>query len=239
LTNQSQSRVAWVTGGSAGIGLAIARVLAEDGFHVVLSARNAAMLESACAEIRAAGGSAEYAVADVTDRIRVNAVVGDILARHGRIDLLVNNAGFNSQKREWDDLIPEEFDAVIASNITGTFNATYAVLPTMRERKDGLVVNISSGAGKQVGVGAGVAYTIAKHGTHIMTKLLNQTELKNGIRACVIAPGFVKTRLQDWRPQEMHAYMLDPTEVARAVRFAVESPPHTAIFEIELGWSPV
>lgn len=239
MTVQSQSRVAWITGGSAGIGLAIARALADDGFHVVLSARKAALLESACAEIRAAGGSAEHAVADVTDRARVNAVVADILARHGRIDVLVNNAGFNSQKREWDDLIPEEFDAVIASNITGTFNATHAVLPAMRERKDGLVINISSGAGKQVGVGAGVAYTIAKHGTHIMTRLLNQTELKNGIRACVIAPGFVKTRAHDWRPQEVHAYMLDPAEVARAVRFAVDSPANTAIFEIELGWSPV
>lgn len=239
MTDQSQRRVAWVTGGSAGIGLAIAKVLAEDGFHVILSARNAATLEDACAQIRASGCSAEYAVADVADRARVNAVVADILARHGRIDVLVNNAGFNSQKREWNDLIPEEFDAVIASNITGTFNATHAVLPAMRAQQNGLVINISSGAGKQVGVGAGVAYTIAKHGSHIMARLLNQTELKNGIRACVIAPGFVKTRLHDWRPQETHAYMLDPAEVARAVRFAVDSPPHTAIFEIELGWSPV
>ena len=235
----AERKVAWITGGSAGIGLAIARVLAADGFHVVLSARNASLLESACADIRAAGGSAEFAVTDVVDRARVNAVVADILARHGRIDVLVNNAGFNSQKREWGDLVAEEFDAVIASNITGTFNATHAVLAAMRDRKDGLVINISSGAGKQVGVGAGVAYTIAKHGTHIMAKLLNQSELKNGIRACVIAPGFVKTRAHDWRPEDMRAHMLDPAEVARAVRFAIDSPPHSAVFEIELGWSPV
>jgi NADP-dependent 3-hydroxy acid dehydrogenase YdfG len=239
LTDHSQKCVAWVTGGSAGIGLAIAKVLAEDGFHVVLSARTEGQLESACAEIRSTGGKAECIAADVTDRARVNMAVADIIARHGRIDVLVNNAGFNSQKREWADLIPEEFDSVIASNITGTFNATHAVLPAMREQKAGLVINISSGAGKQVGVGAGVAYTIAKHGAHIMAKLLNQTELKNGIRACVIAPGFVRTRAHDWRPEEMHQYMLDPADVARAVRFAVDSPPHAAVFEIELGWSPV
>jgi NADP-dependent 3-hydroxy acid dehydrogenase YdfG len=239
LPEQSPKKVAWVTGGSAGIGLAIARALAEDGFHVVISARNAEMLDRACAELTSAGGSVEAAVADVTDRNRVNAVVADILARHGHINVLVNNAGFNSQKREWGDLIPEEFDAVIASNITGTFNATHAVLPAMRAQKDGLVINISSGAGKQVGVGAGLAYTIAKHGSHIMAKLLNQSELKNGIRACVIAPGFVLTRAHDWRPEEVRAYMMDPAVVARAVRFAIDSPPNTATFEIELGWSPV
>jgi len=239
LPEQQHKRVAWVTGGSAGIGLAIARALAEDGYHVVISARNAEPLERACAQLAGAGGSVEAAVADVTDRDRVNAVVADILARHGRIDVLVNNAGFNSQKREWGDLIPEEFDAVIASNITGTFNATHAVLPAMRAQKDGLVINISSGAGKQVGVGAGLAYTIAKHGSHIMAKLLNQSELKNGIRACVIAPGFVLTRAHDWRPEEVRAYMMDPAVVARAVRFAIDSPPNTATFEIELGWSPV
>lgn len=239
MSQQSHKRVAWVTGGSAGIGLAIARALAEDGFHVVISARNAELLERACAELVAEGGSVEAQVADVTDRDRVNAVVADILGRHGRIDVLVNNAGFNSQKREWGDLIPEEFDAVIASNITGTFNATHAVLPAMRAQKDGLVINISSGAGKQVGVGAGLAYTIAKHGSHIMAKLLNQSELKNGIRACVIAPGFVLTRAHDWRPEEVRAYMMDPAVVARAVRFAIDSPPNTATFEIELGWSPV
>ena len=94
-------------------------------------------------------------------------------------------------------------------------------------------------AGKQVGVGAGVAYTVAKHGVHIMSKLLNQTELANGIRCCVITPAFVRTRAHDWRPEEVRNYMLNPEDVARAVRFAIESPPHTMIQEIELAWSPV
>ena len=232
------SKVAWVTGGSAGIGLAIAKALADSGHLTVISARSEDALRSAQSEIEAAGGRCEYIVNDVTDRAAVNAAAKSIVDRHGQVDVLVNNAGFNSQKREWDDLVPEEFDAVLSVNVTGTFNAIHALLPAMRERKGGLIVNISSGAGKMVGVGAGVAYTIAKHGVHIMSRLLNQSELKHGIRTCVITPAFVSTRAHDWRPQEMRQYMLQPEEVARVVRFAIDSPPNSAIFEIELSWAP-
>ncbi|MCX7863733.1 MAG: SDR family oxidoreductase [Novosphingobium sp.] len=234
----SESKVAWVTGGSTGIGLAIAKALAELGHVTVISARNEALLRSAAEEIASRGGRCDYIINDVTDRAGVNDTARSILERHGRIDVLVNNAGFNSQRREWDDLIPDEFDAVIAANLLGTFNCIHATLPAMREQKSGLVINISSGAGKVIGIGAGVAYTVAKHGVHIMSRLLNQTELKNGIRACIIAPAFVNTRAHDWRPANMRQYMLQPEDVARAVRFAIDQPAHTAIFEIELGWSP-
>lgn len=232
----SDAKVAWVTGGSAGIGLAIAQALAQDGYLTVISARNETTLREAATQV---GHACEAMACDVADRAAVSAVCAEILRRHGRIDVLVNNAGGNSQKREWSDLVPEEFEEVIAANINGTFNTIHSVLPAMRERKNGLVINISSGAGKQVGVGAGVAYTVAKHGVHIMSKLLNQTELANGIRCCVITPAFVRTRAHDWRPEEMRKYMLNPEDVARAVRFAIESPPHTMIQEIELAWSPV
>jgi len=232
----ADSKVAWITGGSAGIGFAIAKALAEDGYLTVISARNGGPLREAAMEI---GKDCESLACDVTDRAAVAAACAEILRRHGRIDVLVNNAGGNSQKREWSDLVPEEFEEVIASNINGTFNTIHAVLPAMRAQKDGLVINVSSGAGKQVGLGAGVAYTVAKHGVHIMSKLLNQSELANGIRCCVVAPAFVRTRAHDWRPEEMKKYMLDPEDVARVVRFALASPPHTMIQEIELAWSPV
>jgi NADP-dependent 3-hydroxy acid dehydrogenase YdfG len=231
-----ETKVAWITGGSAGIGLAIASALAEDGYLTVISARNEAQLREAAVQV---GHACEAMACDVADRAVVAATCAEILRRHGRIDVLVNNAGGNSQKREWSDLVPEEFEAVIASNINGTFNTIHAVLPAMREQKNGLVINISSGAGKQVGIGAGVAYTVAKHGVHIMSKLLNQSELANGIRCCVVTPAFVRTRAHDWRPEDVRQYMLNPEDVARAVRFAIESPPHTMIQEIELAWSPV
>jgi len=235
----AEAKVAWITGGSAGIGFAIAQSLCDAGWRVIISARDPDALRQAADELTASGGQADFLPVDVADRKAVNSTVAEILGRHGRIDLLVNNAGFNSQKRKWDELVPEEFDAVIAANLTGTFNAIHAVLPAMRARKDGLVINISSVAGKQVNPDGGVAYTIAKHGAHIMAKMLNQTELVNGIRACVIAPAGVSTRAHDWRPQEVRGYMIQPEDVARAVRFAVESPPHSAVQEIELAWSPV
>ncbi|MCB2075546.1 MAG: SDR family oxidoreductase [Novosphingobium sp.] len=227
-------QVAWVTGGSAGIGEAIAHTLAEAGFSVVISARDEGLLRDTADRV-----GADWLVCNVTDRAAVNAACDKILERHGRIDVLVNNAGHNSQRRKWDELDPNEFDAVIAANLTGTFNCIHAVLPQMRSQGGGRIVNISSVAGKQVNPDGGVAYTIAKHGVHIMAKMLNQTELANGIRACVIAPAGVSTRAHDWRPEELRQYMLQPEDVARAVRFAVEQPAHSTVFEIEMSWSPV
>lgn len=228
-----EQKIAWVTGGSAGIGLAIARALVDAGYRVVLSARNTAPLQQAAAEL----GAAEWIAADVTDRPAMLAAARSIVERHGRIDVLVNNAGFNSQRRKWDDLVPEEFDAVIAANLTGTFNAIHSVLPAMRSQKSGNIINISSIAGKQVNLDGGVAYTAAKHGVHVMSQLLQQSELKNGIKVSVISPGGVSTRAHDWRPQELRAYMLPAEEVARAVRFIIDSPPNTAVFDIELCWA--
>jgi NADP-dependent 3-hydroxy acid dehydrogenase YdfG len=236
--SEAPQSIAWITGGSAGIGLAIARTVAEAGYHVVLSARTEASLREACAEIESSGGSAEWIVADVADRGAVDAACRSILSRHGRIDLLVNNAGFNVPKRKWDELVAEEFDSVIAANLTGTFNAIHAVLPQMREQHRGLIVNVSSVAGKQVNPDGGVAYSIAKHGVHVMSQMLNQSELRNGVRTCVIAPAGVSTRAHDWRPHELRAYMLRPEDVARAVRFAIDQPAHCAVFEIELAWAP-
>ena len=227
-------QVAWVTGGSAGIGEAIAHTLAEAGFSVVISARDEGLLRDTADRV-----GADWLVCNVTDRAAVNAACDKILERHGRIDVLVNNAGHNSQRRKWDELDPNEFDAVIAANLTGAFNCIHAVLPQMRSQGGGRIVNISSVAGKQVNPDGGVAYTIAKHGVHIMAKMLNQTELANGIRACVIAPAGVSTRAHDWRPEELRQYMLQPEDVARAVRFAVEQPAHSTVFEIEMSWSPV
>jgi len=238
LADQSQQRVAWITGGSTGIGFAIARELAQAGYLAVISARNEDGLRAACAELAAAGGKADYVVMDVARRDEVEEGCRRILARHGRIDVLVNNAGFNVKARKWEDLVPEEFDAVIAANLSGTFYAIHAVLPSMRANGAGMIVNVASVAGKQVSLDGGVAYSVAKHGVFVMSQLLNQSELRNGIRTCVVAPGGVDTRAHAWRPQEVRNMMLKPEDVARAVRFAVETPPHAAVFEIEVCAAP-
>jgi NADP-dependent 3-hydroxy acid dehydrogenase YdfG len=232
MTQAASRKIAWVTGGYSGIGLAIAETLGEMGCDLILSARNQQALEEARERLSATGIAVDIVRADVADREEVNRACRAMLDKHGRIDILVNNAGFNSQKRTWDELIPEEFDAVIAANLTGTFNMIHALLPGMRARKDGLIINISSVAGRQVRPEGGVAYTIAKHGVHIMSQLLLESELKHGIRTCVVAPGFVDTPAHAWRPQELRDMMMQPEDVARAVRFAVETPPRAAILEI-------
>jgi NAD(P)-dependent dehydrogenase (short-subunit alcohol dehydrogenase family) len=238
LAEQSQNRVAWVTGGSTGIGYAIAQSLVEAGYLVVISARSEEGLRAACSDLEKSGGKADCVVMDVSRRSEVEQACRCILDRHGRIDVLVNNAGFNVKARKWEDLIPEEFDAVIAANLSGAFYAIHSVLPSMRANGAGMIINVASVAGKQVSLDGGVAYSVAKHGVFVMSQLLNQSELKNGIRTCVVAPGGVDTRAHAWRPQEVRNMMLKPEDVARAVRFAVETPPHAAIFEIEVCAAP-
>jgi len=225
---------AWITGGSSGIGYAIAQSLTEAGYLVILSARHEEGLRSACANLQTASVKSDYVVMDVSRRSEVNQACHTILARHGRIDVLVNNAGFNVKARKWEDLIPEEFDAVIAANLSGTFYAIHSVLPSMRANGGGMIVNIASLAGKQVNLEGGVAYSVAKHGVVVMSQLLNQSELKHGIRTCVVAPAGVDTPAHAWRPKEVRDLMLKPQDVARAVRFAVETPPHAGIFEIDI-----
>ena len=234
-----EGKHAIVTGAASprGLGKATARLFAEHGARVAILDLDEAAAKAAAADLP---GEGHIGLAcDVTDKQACEKAVADLERLWGRIDVLVNNAGHNSQRRKWDELDPNEFDAVIAANLTGTFNCIHAVLPQMRSQGGGRIVNISSVAGKQVNPDGGVAYTIAKHGVHIMAKMLNQTELANGIRACVIAPAGVSTRAHDWRPEELRQYMLQPEDVARAVRFAVEQPAHSTVFEIEMSWSPV
>ena len=238
MVDQPQTRVVWVTGGSTGIGYAIAQSLVEAGYLVVISARNEEQLRAACSDLKKSGGRADYIVVDVTHRSEVEQSCQTILQRHGRIDILINNAGFNVKARKWEDLMPEEFDAVIATNLSGTFYAIHAVLPSMRARGEGMIINVASVAGKQVSLDGGVAYSVAKHGVFVMSQLLNQSELRHGIRTCVVAPAGVATRAHAWRPQQVRDTMMKPEDVARAVRFAVDTPPQTAIFEIEIWPAP-
>jgi NAD(P)-dependent dehydrogenase (short-subunit alcohol dehydrogenase family) len=236
---EAQVRVAWITGGSSGIGYAIAENLAEAGFTVVVSARKEPALRETCTALRARGGQADYVVMDTTVRSQVEQACRTILERHGRIDVLVNCAGFNVKARQWHDLDPAEFDAVLAGNLSGAFHAIHTVLPTMRHNRAGIIVNVASLAGKVVSIGGGVAYTVAKTGMITLTQSLNMAEFKNGIRACVVAPGEVATPAMARRavpvPQADLDRMLKPEDVARAVRFAVEMPPHACIYEIDIS----
>nr|MBP7660517.1 SDR family NAD(P)-dependent oxidoreductase [Burkholderiaceae bacterium] len=168
--------VAWVTGAGTGIGEGSALALAGAGMRVVLSGRRKAELERVAAQIAKAGGQARIAPLDVTDANAVQAVVDGIAAQEGRLDVVVNSAGLNVQRRAWKHLSRPDWDQVIRIDLDGTFYCCHAVLPLMRQQKGGLIINVSSWAGKHVGSVTGPAYHAAKHGVNAMTESINIEE---------------------------------------------------------------
>jgi NADP-dependent 3-hydroxy acid dehydrogenase YdfG len=234
-----KGKIAWVTGGGSGIGRAGAEELASAGATVIVSGRRAAELEEVRHAIAAKGGVAEAQPLDVTDKRAVTKVGTDILKRHGRVDILVNSAGMNVPHRFWKNLTPDSFESVISANLQGSLNTIAAVLPSMRGRKDGLVINISSWAGRFAHLLTGPAYNAAKHGVVAMTLTLNMEECVNGIRACVICPGEVATPILRHRPKppsaaEM-ARMLQAEDLGRTIRFVAEMPPRVCLNEIVIS----
>ncbi|PVY57205.1 MULTISPECIES: SDR family oxidoreductase [unclassified Simplicispira] len=240
MTGALQGQVAWITGAGSGIGLAAARALASAGATVVLSGRRPDPLEAAAAHIRATGGVAEVAALDVTDAEAVAATASQILQRHGnRMDVLVNCAGTNTPERFWRDQSAKGWRQVIATNMDSIFYTTYAVLPAMRARRSGLVINVSSWAGVHHPKLTGPAYNGSKHAVVAMTETINMEDGVHGIRACSLCPAEVATPILDTRPTpptaEERARMLQPDDVGRAIRFMAELPAGVCINQLVIS----
>jgi NADP-dependent 3-hydroxy acid dehydrogenase YdfG len=226
-------RIAWVTGGGSGIGLAGARALAADGWQVVISGRRADVLAQAVTEI---GANVSARVLDVANVADVERVAQAILARHGRIDCLVNSAGLNVPKRSWADLTTEGWDQVVDINLNGLMYCIRAVLPAMRAQHDGCIINIASWAGRIVSKMTGPAYTATKHAVVALTHSLNMEEYANGIRGCALSPGEVATPIMKLRPvppsEADMARMLQGEDLGRTIAFVANMPPHVCVNEI-------
>lgn len=232
-------KIAWITGGGTGIGRSAAIELAAAGATVVVSGRRREPLDAVVAEIDAAGGTGDAEALDVASQAEVSAGGAAILSRHGRVDILVNSAGINAPNRFFKNLTAESWDRVLQTNLHGALYAIQAVLPGMRERKDGLVVNVASWAGKDHVYFTGAAYTASKHAMVAMTMSLHLEECMNGIRATAICPGEVATPILKGRPvppsEEEIGRMMLPEDVGRTIRFVAEMPPHVTINEILLA----
>ena len=183
-------KVALVTGASRGIGAAIARRLAAQGAAVVAAARGT-NAESNVADIVSKGGKAEAVSLDVTDSPAVEAVVKDALARHGRIDILVNNAGI-ARDQLMMRMKREDWDAVIATNLTAAYSCTQAVLRPMLKQREGRIITISSVVG-QMGNAGQVNYAASKAGLIGFAKALAREVASRSITVNVIAPGMIDT----------------------------------------------
>lgn len=231
-----KGKVAWITGAGTGIGLAGSQALAAAGAIVVMSGRRKEVLAPEAEKIRIKGGSAEVEALDVSNARAAKKVADAILARHGRIDILVNSAGLNTPNRYWKNQTVEGWDEVIGINLDGSFYTTQAVMASMRARKDGLIINVSSWSGVYHPKLTGAAYNASKHAVIAMTETINMEECVNGIRACSVCPAEVATPIMDRRPippsAEDRARMLQPEDLGNTIRFIAEMPAHACINQI-------
>ena len=219
-------RTAVVTGGTRGIGLAIARALAEDGASVVVSGRDAARLESAVSELEGVGAAAVGVTADQSKREDCDRLVDAAKERFGRIDVLVNNAGITRDQllvRMKDD----EWDQVMDTNLRGVFLMTRATAKSMMRQKAGRIINITSTAGAMGNPGQ-VNYSAAKAGVIGLTKAAARELAHWNILVNAVAPGLIETDMTAGLPDAAREALLQQVplkrigatrEVAEVVRF--------------------
>lgn len=229
-----KGKVAWITGAGSGIGEGAAVALADAGMTVILSGRRADKLTDVAQKT---GG--EVLALDVADKSSVRKTVETIIARHGRIDVLVSSAGLNVKNRNWKYLTMEDWDQVIRIDLDGAFYCAHAVLPHMIAQHDGLIINISSWAGKHVGAVTGPAYSAAKFGMNAMNESINIEAGIHGVRAVAFCPGEVATPILDSRPvppsAEDRARMVQPEDCGETIRFLAMLPKHVCINELTIS----
>lgn len=230
------NKVVLITGASSGIGEATARLLAGQGARVVLGARRTDRLEKITAEIRAAAGAAEYRALDVTNLADVQAFADFALKTFGQIDVIINNAGIMPLS-PLHELKIDEWNRMIDVNIRGVLHGIAAVLPHMRARKAGQIINLSSIGGHQVWPDCAV-YSGTKFAVLAISEGL-RLENKD-IRVTVITPGVVESELADTISDptsreamvEFRKIALTPDAIARAMAYAIEQPADVDVNEI-------
>lgn len=228
-------KTAVVTGGGTGIGLGIAQAFAAAGCRVVIAGRREETLRAAVASW---GGTPPllHHVVDVADRDSVRELFVWAQQQLGQIDILVNSAGTNIRTRTMAEMTPAQWDEVLAINATGAYNCLYEVLPPMRARGNGLIINISSVAGKRALTMGGIAYCASKFAMSALGTAVGTEESRHGIRVTNVFPGEVNTPLLTRRPQpvsdERKALMLQPEDLGELAVLIACLPPRAHIPEV-------
>jgi 3-oxoacyl-[acyl-carrier protein] reductase len=207
-------RVAIVTGGAGGIGLAVARRLAAAGARIALVDLRRDAVTAAAESLDASGQRITALHGDVANPTDVEAIVGTVAEREGRIDVLVNNAGVMGRVAPLWELKLDDWNHVLAVDLTSVFLVSRAVVPHMRARRSGAIVSIASIAGKE-GTPNLIPYTVAKAGIIAFTKALGKEVVADGIRVNCVAPGVVATPLLDQLPASATQVMLSKAPMGR------------------------
>lgn len=219
------------------MGQAAAVELAREGWRVVLSGRREGVLEETAERVRDAGGEALVLTLDV-GHDDIPAAARTVLDTWGRIDALVLAAGLNSPRRVWADQNLDDFDQIMQTNTVGPTRMIAAALPSLRET-GGVVVVVSSYAAWTYHPMAGIAYSASKSALSSITRTLNSQEAGHGVRACHLCPGDVNTGFLELRPEvpgdDARAVMLSPDDIAAAIRFVVDAPPHVRVDELVIS----
>jgi NADP-dependent 3-hydroxy acid dehydrogenase YdfG len=230
-----KDKVAVITGGGSGVGKAVAELFLREGAKVVIAGRNADKLAAVAGELNA-GDSLRTQPTDVTKADQCKALIDAATAAFGRVDILVNNAGTNIKERTLRELTPESWDMMIRTNLDGAFYCTKAVMSQMFDRKDGVIINVVSVAGKRANPLGGAAYVAAKFGMGGLGLVFSNEEKDSGVRVSNIYPGEIDTPILVARPkpvsEEQRAVILKPEDVAEAVLFVASLPPRVSIPEL-------
>ncbi|HEY0237997.1 MAG TPA: SDR family oxidoreductase [Friedmanniella sp.] len=233
-----EGTVVAITGASSGIGAATATHLAARGARLVLGARRQDRLDEVVASITANGGDAVGVIVDVTRRDDLRRLVDAAVARHGRLDVLVSNAGTMAVS-PFDELDQDGWDAMVATHVTGLLNGIGAALPVFRRQRSGQFVNVASTSAYVVKAPQGV-YAATKTAVKVLTEGLRQ-ESGPDLRVTLVSPGFTNTEgvgqgttgeVAAWMARQRDEIAMPPSAVATAIGFAIEQPAGVDISEI-------
>ena len=230
------ARAALVTGGSSGIGLAIAKALAEDGYGVTISARRPEKLQAAADNLREGGlDEVEAVPANMAEEDDIKALVAGHRERFGRLDVLVNNAGVGIGG-PIADAETKKLDMQLDVNLRAVYLTTREAIPMLKEagaeHGKALVANTASIAGKY-GQGWLAAYSATKFGVVGLTQALHREHGKDGIQATALCPGFVATDMTDWVQDVPKEEMIQPEDIAEAVRYLLRTTPACVVPELQ------
>ena len=229
-------RAALITGGSSGIGLAIARALGEDGYGLTLSARRPEKLEAAADELRGDGLDVLSVAANLSDEDDIQRVVAAHSERFGRMDVLVNNAGLGIGAAV-ADTETKKLDLQLGVNLRGVYLVARECIPLLKdagaEHRKALMVNTASIAGKS-GQGWLAAYSATKFGVVGLSQALHKELAGDGIQVTALCPGFVATAMTDWVEEQVPKdEMIQPQDIAEAVRYLLRTSPACIVPELQ------